>query len=145
MPSCRTNSAATALLGSATVARPYIALRESAGLMPQPKTQRVQSTYIVECRVSILGITTMILSPITVPRTFWEMHRRRRMGRAFPGIVTSRPMRSDPESSNTLQSRISIKEYVLSQNAKVLAIYKRFRSLSLREYSLAQTMKVPVI
>ena len=37
-------------------------------------SQRVQSTSIVECRVSILGTTIMILGsipPITVPRTLW--------------------------------------------------------------------------
>ena len=38
-------------------------------------SQAVQSTFIVECRVSILGITIMIwrsIPPITVPRTPWD-------------------------------------------------------------------------
>ena len=54
------------LWGSAMVSR---------GLGLKSQSQRVLSTFILECTVPILGITIMSweVSPITVPRTLWEL------------------------------------------------------------------------
>ena len=42
----------------------YITKILANDILQETLTQRVQSTYVVECRVSILGITIMILGSI---------------------------------------------------------------------------------